>query len=242
MEPKEAVVEKETEAPQGQTSAVVPKETGPAIIKLAMSPAELTAWREQINAIVDMLQEGVDYGTVPGVSKPFLHQPGADLVNTAFAVYAVDEIIEKEIDHDRRIEYEKVKWITPKEKPTQDEIERLKAEGLGRFRKIKNKWVWQEKQVTRGVSYGLYRFLVRVKLIHRPTGRVVGSGVGACSTLEDKYIERPRNLENTIYQMAVKRAKVNATRATFGLSGRFTQDEDIVSAVAQEGGFNDEDH
>jgi len=81
-------------------------------------------------------------------------------------------------------------------------------------------------------SQGLYRYVVKAS-VFSPQGYVVGEGMGSCSSLENKYISRPRDLENTILKMAQKRAKVAATLDAFALSDRFTQDlEDIVEVAA----------
>lgn len=78
------------------------------------------------------------------------------------------------------------------------------------------------------VSIGLYRFIVRARIV-RQDGLVVGEGIGSCSTLESKYISRPRDCENTALKMAQKRAFVAAVLNGFGLSDRLTQDvEDFV--------------
>jgi len=91
-------------------------------------------------------------------------------------------------------------------------------EGKGRARQFKG---WEED---RGISYGLYRYVVECEIVARELGIVVGSCVGSCSTMESKYVDRPRDSENTVLQMAEKRAHVAATRITFGLSDQFTQD------------------
>ena len=74
------------------------------------------------------------------------------------------------------------------------------------------------------LSLGLYRYVLLCQLVHRDSGTVIGEGVGSCSTMEAKYISRPRDLENTALKMAKKRAYVDATLTTFGLSDQFTQD------------------
>ncbi len=71
-------------------------------------------------------------------------------------------------------------------------------------------------------SYGLYRYIYRCRIIK--DGKTLGEGHGICSTLESKYISRPRDSENTACKMAQKRAFVAATLHAFGLSDRFTQD------------------
>lgn len=86
-----------------------------------------------------------------------------------------------------------------------------------------------------GRSYGLYRYVIRCKIRLRQTDEIIGEGIGSCSTLESKYISRPRDCENTVLKMAEKRAFVAATLHAFGLSDRFTQDvEDMVEVVEYE--------
>lgn len=86
-----------------------------------------------------------------------------------------------------------------------------------------------------GISYGLYRYVVRVPIIHRETGAVVGYGIASASTMESKYVENPRDAENTALKMAHKRAIVGGALVTFGLSDQFTQDvEDLPSAAQAE--------
>lgn len=80
-----------------------------------------------------------------------------------------------------------------------------------------------------GTSFGLYRYAVRCKLLLKGTGELVGEGVGSASSLESKYVERPRDVENTVFKIAKKRAFVDAVLTTLALSDRFTQDvEDMA--------------
>ena len=74
-----------------------------------------------------------------------------------------------------------------------------------------------------GKSLGLYRYVIKC-YIKDHSEKTIGSGIGSCSTLESKYIDRPRDMENTVLKMAQKRALVAATLNAFGLSDRFTQD------------------
>jgi hypothetical protein len=81
---------------------------------------------------------------------------------------------------------------------------------------------WQ-KYGKKGESLGLYRYVIKCD-INNAKGRFLASGIGSCSTMESKYIDRPRDLENTIIKMAQKRAFVGAVLNAFSLSDRFTQD------------------
>lgn len=89
---------------------------------------------------------------------------------------------------------------------------------------------WFDKNGGRRTSVGLYRFIVRCRIV-RQDGLEVGEGIGSCSTLESKYVSRPRDCENTALKMAQKRAMVAAVLNGFGLSDRLTQDvEDFIEA------------
>lgn len=97
-----------------------------------------------------------------------------------------------------------------------------------RQNEFSNKWGSQS-------SIGFYRYVVSCTITTR-NGEKLGSSIGSCSTMEAKYISRPRDMENTVLKMAQKRAFVAATLNTFGLSNSFTQDmEDIrANQYAQE--------
>lgn len=194
---------------------------GGGLMRPVATPADVIDAQNATRAMVHQaLKEGRDYGKIPGTDKPTLLKPGAERVALAFGCYfAEPEIIEKEIDHDRHVEWSK----------------RRKA-WRNQFRGDRS-FDWKDET---GASMGLYRYVVRVAVINRATGAVVGAGLGACSSMESKYIDRPRDCENTVLKMAHKRAIVSAALVTFGLSDEFTQDvEDITanaaSAVPAEG-------
>ena len=181
------------------------------LIRPIAEPSALLRVQEETRAlIVEVLREDRDYGRIPGVDKPSLLKPGAERITIAFGCYSRFRIVEQEIDHDRRVEWQKKKGIWK----TVD----------GERKKV-------GEDVTTGVSLGLYRYVVECEIVHRETGLVVGSCLGAASTMESKYIDRPREMENTIAKMAEKRAHVGAVLNAFGLSEQFTQDvEDNPSA------------
>lgn len=86
---------------------------------------------------------------------------------------------------------------------------------------------WDKGYGKRGTSIGLYRYVVKCSLRNR-RGDFMGSGAGICSSLENNYCDRPRDVENTIFKMAQKRALIAAVLNALGLSGMFTQDlEDL---------------
>lgn len=208
--------------------AIVPAQ----ILRPLASPEELIqAHVDAVTVIEKVLEKDVDYGVIPGTGdKPGLFKPGAERLLTSFACYGVPHVMEQEVDHDRENIIELKKWET-KPKPEQAVCDQMKAAGTGRFRKDdKDRWIWQVAEVETGKSFGLYRYVVRVDIVHRSTGHTIASGIGSCSSMEAKYIRDPRNHENTVLKMAKKRGLIDATLNAFGLSGRFTQDVEDLKA------------
>lgn len=184
---------------------LVRREMVAGLMRPVAEPSELLQAQEGTRALVaEILQEGRDFGTIPGAGKKrTMFQPGAERCASAFALAAEFHVIESEIDHDRPISFVKRTW---KWHPSE-----------------RGKKVWTE---TPGQSEGLYRYVVRCRLVHRQSGVVVGEGVGAASTMESKYIDRPRDLENTVLKMAKKRAHVDAVLTTLGLHDQFGTESD----------------
>lgn len=172
-------------------------------------PAEMMAVQNEMRAMVkDALKEGRDYGRVKGIDKPFLFKAGAERIALAMGCYyGQPRIVEREVDHDRVVQWQKRRKAWKNRHSGDREFD------------------WE---IETGESLGLYRYVLAVPVINRATGEVVGEGIGSCSTMESKYIDRPRDAENTAIKMAHKRALVAAGLLAFGLSDEFTQDEDVV--------------
>lgn len=183
---------------------------GVRLLRPLAAPAMMIEAHNATRAFVkEVLVPGTDYGVIPGTDKPTLLKPGAEKVTLGFGCTAVPRIVEKEIDHEREL-----RWVKRK----------AKWDGYGKNRRKVG------EEVTEGVSLGLYRYVVEVQIIDG-AGEVRGSGIGTCSTLEAKYADRPREVENTVLKMATKRAHVAAALGTFGLSDTFTQDVEDMPSV-----------
>lgn len=188
---------------------VTRRESVGGLIRPVAQPSEVLQAQEDVRTLVEQaLKAGRDYDTIPGTGKPTLLKPGAERINAAFGCATRYEITEREVDHDRVNSYVKRSWEWH---PT-----------------TRGKKVWSEEE---GESQGLYRYVLLCQLVHRESGVVIGEGVGSCSTMESKYIDRPRDLENTVLKMAKKRAFVDATLTTFGLSEQFTQDVEDMGGM-----------
>lgn len=194
------------------------------LLKPLAAVKEIVAAQDETREFMrQALHEGVDYGVIPGtqgrpkrdkkgqeikvggktVYEPVksLLKPGAEKIAAAFGLVISYHIEVAEVDH-----YAMVQWT--KRKLVWDNVLREKVPG----------------PVTHGESVGLYRYVVRCELREADTGLLRGSGLGICSTLEGKYVDRPRETENTIVKQASKRALVGTVLNTFGLSEEFTQE------------------
>lgn len=194
---------------KAEATALAPVEERPryALLRPVVSPAELIECQKEVHTLIaSALENERDYGVIPGTKKPTLLKPGAERINLAFGVYPRYTVAEREVNHEIEIPWKKRSW---------------------KWGEKRGEKIWSEES---GVSLGLYRYVVRCELVKRTDGEVVGEGIGSASTLESKYIDRPRDLENTVLKMAQKRAFVAATLNAYALSDRFTQDmEDIPS-------------
>ena len=172
------------------------------LLEPVASPDQVIHAYERIRELIaKALTKGRDYDTIPGTKKPTLLKPGAERICSAFGTVLEYEITEREVDHDRDVHWEGMFWEDGKRE-------------------------WKE-----GNSTGLYRYVVHCRVRRRDDGALLGEGVGACSSMEKKYIKEPRDKENTILKMAKKRALVDATLGTFALSEQFSQDlEDMDRA------------
>ena len=182
--------------------------------------------KELTRLITDGLEDGRDYGSIPGIGdKKTLKKPGAERLALAHGCVPKYAIVEQEVDHSREVAYELRKWFDA-DRRDRGVSEAMRSAGTGRWKKTPNgKWDWQEVYKESGTSLGLYRYLVRCSLV-RHDGLVVGESIGACSTLESKYVRAPRDHEHTVLRMAEKRALVGAVLNAFGLSDRFSGDDD----------------
>jgi len=193
----------------------------PAAARFRLTPAvsviEAGEELKQLQTFVkSQMKAKEDYGTVPGIDKPFLFKAGAEKLNNLFGLAPYYDLIDKIEDwntgffaytfkcrlvhvasglqvaegvgscNSNESKYRYI-WMK-KPKPSDNVIDQMKALGTGRWRKIKGTWQWQER--------------------HDNPDRA--------------------NQANTILKQAKKRAGVDATLSATRASGIFTQDEETI--------------
>jgi hypothetical protein len=213
------------------------------LVRLVAPAAEIMQARaELLDIIPKILVLDTDFGKLPGTNKECLYKAGAERVCGVFGAHPEYEITEKEIDHDRKNVF-KSSWVDSDE-PQPKNWRDLKEKGVGRNKnkgtKENPEWVWQVRGEGMQESLGLYRYVVRCRIV-RQDGLVLGETFGSCCTLESKYVDRPRDCENTALKMAQKRAFVGAALNAFGLSDRFTNDVDDTAGEVQAKTQRDDD-
>ena len=148
---------------------------------LKMLPVdEMKKWYEAMTEFgKEILKPGIDYGIIPGVDKPTLFKPGAEKIKKAFGLQVEIMDCVKEINENNTVDFtykcvitsknglklgicdgnanskeNKFRYIyKPAEKiPDKKEIEIMKVEGTGKWKKTGNKWIWMERTENQDVT------------------------------------------------------------------------------------------
>lgn len=150
-----------------------PAEVRGAAEAAPLTIAELVEQTKLIQeAMKAVMKNGEHYGVIPGTQKPTLLKPGAEKLVVLFRLDPQYDVIEcRESDllvsytvrctlfhspsgtrvssgmgqcNSRETKY-RYSWVNSVERPTKEEQERLKAEGVGRMRKSYGQWHWQTR-------------------------------------------------------------------------------------------------
>ena len=218
----------------------------PAYSGLVMhsAPAEARRRMEELQAFIkEAMDEGIDYGTIPGTDKPTLFQPGAQKLSELYGLaqsFAFDVQTE---DWDKPFFYYRVvcsltdrrsgcfvgmgigscnsrekkyagRWVPEADAPSWLDVPKLKhREALT--------WLWKSK-LPPGVDIATLPTQER----DGKQGRYTVYGVRTAQVFVPN--EEIADLVNTLQKMAIKRALVGAVNSVTRSSGIFAQDvEDL---------------
>lgn len=188
------------EAEEAPKAAMVRSQQKPILLRAIAPVQELLEAQQEITSIIaKVLTEDTDYGIIKGTKRPTLFKAGAERVLRSFGCIAEYRVLSETIDPARSVAIKRKQW---------------------------NNAHRDDKSFTmvEDTTLGFYRYVIRCDVLHQASGVVIAYGLGACSTVEQKYADRPNELENTILKMACKRALVAGALNAFALSDRFTQD------------------
>lgn len=196
----------------------------------------------------ELMKEGTDYGKVPGIAKPFLHQPGAEMLSNLYglAVRQEAERIVRKVGDDPGIPpyaYHVKSFVH-----LGDTSGPIVAEGFGEANPYEEKYRYRFVNPGCPVCGKVGAILLRKSppaLAGKKQCASFGDK-GGCGTVFEPNDPRLApstkeptadtdlfGLAETIIQMAAKRSLVASIRRATGTSGLFTQDEDSPSVQKQ---------
>lgn len=204
---------------------------------LALSFSEMTMRVAQVDQFYrEVMQEGTDFGKIPGTDKPTLYQPGAQMLDQIFGYSPRFEIMPASvIDWQRPIPF--FHYIICCRLVSLKTGETV-AEGIGSCNSYEDKYRWRNaKRVCPDCKA---ETIIKGKqeygggwLCFKKNGGCGSKFRDGEAIIEDQQVGRVENedtasLENTISKMAQKRAHIAATLNATGASRIFTQDiEDL---------------
>lgn len=243
-EPVEAEVVPDAGEGQRSVSRSLAKLTASPPVRLAVTPdegaAELKARLDVIQAaMTDAMVDGVDYGLVPGVSKPTLLKPGAEKLGVLFQLN-IQIVNDKTWGPGDHLTVESRAVVT--HAPTGTEVGF--GEGLCTTREKKYAKRKLERECPECGKTNIRRSKPRGDeepgwYCWRKTdgcGANFEANDARITSQEVGEIDNPDlpDLWNTVVKMAEKRARVDAVLAVTGASALFTQDvEDAATAAAE---------
>lgn len=204
---------------------------------------------ERVKTIqIEVMKEGVDYGKVKGIEKPFLHQPGAELLSNLYGLAVEQSIVRitRQVGDDPTtppFAYHVRSYVH-----LGDTSGPIVAEGVGEANPYEEKYHYRFAKQGCPIC-GVVGAIIRRKSPEQMAGKFQcmnyggKNGCGSVFEPDDPRLGSKEKevvpdadlygLAETIVQMAAKRSLVSAIRRATGTSGLFTQDDDSPSVQRQ---------
>lgn len=176
-----------------------------------------------LDVMANVLEDGKDYGKIPGTDKPTLFKPGAEKLMLTFQLAASEPVIE-DLSTEDEVRYRvKVPIVAPDG--------RTLAVGIGEASTNEEKYRWRKPVCDEEFNETLGH-LRREKWFK-------GSGGGPYKGKQIRTV--PSDLANTVLKMGHKRGFIHGTLLATGASSVFNQDlEDFTKELRES--LLDEDH
>jgi hypothetical protein len=218
------------------------------LLEREMTATEVLNQNKRIRDIVKMVMKPkVHYGSVPGIPKPFLQKPGAEVLAMTF------RLIPRYTTKERVIEGGHVIYTV---KCVLYHISGTRVgEGVGAGSTQEKKYRYRTEFISTGVDvppawWDKKKMENLPKIVNNQGGKLLspeavkkdkltlsyGKDNGKWKIGYIKKIENPDIADqiNTVLKVAKKRALVDAVITVFGLSDMFTQDKDAVMKEEEE--------
>lgn len=167
--------------------------------------------------MANVLEEGKDYGRIPGTDKPTLYKPGGEKLCLTFSLAAVQPVIE-DLSNGDAVRYRV-------SVPIEAADGRVLAVGIGECSSDEEKYRWK-KPVCDAEFSDTPPELRRLKWFRGSRGDAPYQG--------QQIRTSPADLANTVLKMAHKRAFVAGTLLATGASSVFNQDlEDFTTELRE---------
>lgn len=178
-----------------------------------------------LDVMANVLEEGKDYGRIPGTDKPSLYKPGAEKLMLTFQLAAARPTIDDLSTDDDAVRY---RVTVPIEGPDG----RALAVGIGEASSNEEKYRWR-KPVVDEEFFDTPEAMRREKWFRGKDGKPNWKGKQVRTS--------PADVANTILKMAHKRGFIHGTLLATGASSVFNQDLEDFAQELRESVIDDDD-
>ena len=186
----------------------------------------------------EVMQEGEDFGVIPGTTKPVLLKPGAEKLCEIYGLTQRVEVVTRIEDWERPFFHYEIRCDLVSKRSGL-----VVGSGLGSCNSREARYRWRDAQ--RICPHCEKPAIIKGREEYGG-GWLCFAKRGGCgakfadddATITDQSLGRVENddvytLVNTLLKMAKKRAVVDATISVTRSSGIFTQDEEVIEAAAK---------
>lgn len=186
------------------------------------------------------MEPGVDYGTVPGIPKPFLKKPGAERLAQVFGLRIEFEDIDDSIPSEDFYRHKIISKAYAMNSETGEEVYMGMGIGTCSSRESKYKYRWlKAEEIPTQMKSGATTVIVKDGKEYNAIDiqawiDIYGLGSAKFTSYGPRYrVENPdiADLDNTIAKMAAKRAKSDVVQTVTGADRIFQRSEELEDAV-----------
>lgn len=201
-----------------------PGRTLTPVMNLTLAKSRLAEFQQFVK---EYMVEGEDYGQIPGTQKPTLYKPGADKLCELFGLADSYKILNRLVDFESGLFDYEIECSLTKDGG-------LVATGLGCCSSFEGKYRWRD---SKRICPQCGKDTIAKGKQEYGGGWYCNKKAGGCgatfkdgdASIEGQITGRMENddlatIKNTVFKIAKKRAKLDATLSATRSGGQFTQD------------------